>query len=75
MAIETPDHIYGELRKRGFSSRRWALDNGYRPRTVQDCINTYAPCTGKKPAPGSIAESVMMDLSITLNIDLFEGEE
>lgn len=44
MSISTANHIYGELRKRGYSVRNWAIERGFSPRTVQECIHTYAPC-------------------------------
>lgn len=74
MTIQTPDHIYGELRKRGYSVRRWADEQGYRPRTVQDCIHTYAPCKNKVPSKDSLSLKIMERISLTIGVDLI-GEQ
>lgn len=71
MSISTANHIYGELRKRGYSVRNWAIERGFSPRTVQECIHTYAPCKHRKPAAGTVSSSVMAGLSETLGVALY----
>lgn len=70
MSISTANHIYGELRKRGYSVRNWAIERGFSPRTVQECIHTYAPCKHKRPLEGTVSSKVMGALSETLGVAL-----
>ena len=73
MNIRTPNHIYGELKKAGYSVRRWALECNFKPRTVQECIHTYAPCKQKVPAKGTISSEIMTQLQEKLGVE-FYGE-
>ena len=75
MSISTANHIYGELKKRGYSVRNWAIEHGFRPRTVQECIHTYAPCKQRKPANGTVSLRVMQALGTTLGVDLYGGNK
>jgi len=74
MSISTANHIYGELKKHGYSVRRWALERGFSPRTVQECIHTYAPCKQRKPASGTVSSRIVAALSETLGVALY-GED
>lgn len=71
MSISTANHIYGELRKRGYSVRNWAIEHGFSPRTVQECIHTYAPCKHRQPADGTVSSRIMAGLSETLGVVLY----
>ncbi len=71
MNIRTPNHIYGELKKHGYSVRRWAIEREFSPRTVQECIHTYAPCKQKMPANGTISSEIMKQLAETIGSNLY----
>jgi hypothetical protein len=71
MSIRTANHIYGELKKHGFSVRRWAIEREFSPRTVQECIHTYAPCKHKIPAKGTVSADVMAQLEQTIGVSFY----
>ena len=71
MQIEKANHIHAALLLKGMSCRSWAISHGYNPRTVQKCIQWFAPNTGRKPKR-KLANSIMNDLSETLGVQLVE---
>ena len=50
MSISTANHIYGELRKRGYSVRNWAIERGFSPAPYRS-VFTLMPLasTGSQP--------------------------
>lgn len=74
MKIENANHIHAALRAQGITCRAWAISHGYHPRTVLDCIQMFAPCTGRKPRR-PLAKQIIVDLSKTINFDLMEGND
>lgn len=71
----TADYIYGELRKRGYSVRKWADEHEFAARTVQECIHTYAPAAGRVPAHGTVASKIMTALQGTLGMAFYAGDQ
>ncbi|WP_299001685.1 hypothetical protein [uncultured Shewanella sp.] len=73
MQIEKANHIHAALLAQGMSCRSWAIENGYKPRTVQKYIQWFAPDTGRRPKR-KLANSIMSDLSKTIGVQLLGGE-
>ncbi|OUR88295.1 hypothetical protein A9Q81_24225 [Gammaproteobacteria bacterium 42_54_T18] len=73
MKIENANQIHAALVRQGLSCRSWALLNGYNPRTVQKCIQLFAPNTGCKPKWGKISKQILSDLSKAIDFDLVGG--
>lgn len=69
MKIDNPNHMHAGLRAQGMTCRSWAISHGYHPRTVLDCIQKFAPCTGRKPQR-PLSKQIMVDLSTTIGFDL-----
>lgn len=72
MKIENANHIHAALRAQGITSRSWALEHKYHPRTVLHCIQMFAPDTGRKPKRPH-AKEIIAALSQTIGFDLMEG--
>jgi hypothetical protein len=70
MEIENSNQIHAALVRQGLSCRSWALLHKYNPRTVQKCIQLFAPDTGCKPKWGKISKQILRDLSKTIEFDL-----
>ncbi|MCG9722144.1 hypothetical protein [Shewanella sp. Isolate7] len=71
MKIENANHIHAALRAQGLTSRSWAVSKGFNPRTVQDCIQTFAPCEQRKPKR-TLSKRIIDELSKTIGYDLLE---
>ena len=69
MQIENANHIHAALVAEGLSCSSWAKANGYNPRTVQKCIQWFAPITGRKPKR-KLAKEIMSKLSKSIGFDL-----
>jgi hypothetical protein len=69
MKIESARHIHAALLANGQSCRAWAITHGYNPRTVQKCVQWFAPDTGRKPKRTKSIE-IMVGLSGYLDVDL-----
>lgn len=69
MEIENANHIHAALRAQGMSSRAWAIEHDYHPRTVQDCIQAFAPCMKRKPKR-PLSRRIMEELSQTIGFNL-----
>ncbi len=75
MQIEKANHIRAALLARGMSCRSWAYANGFKARTVQKCIQLFAPNTGRKPKR-KLSIEIITKLSKTIEVDLLgEGNE
>ncbi|MCZ4339620.1 hypothetical protein [Shewanella colwelliana] len=70
MEIENANQIHAALMRRGLSCRSWALREGYNPRTVQKCVQMFAPDTGLKPKWGKVSQTILRDLSVEIDFDL-----
>ncbi|UCX05455.1 helix-turn-helix domain-containing protein [Shewanella glacialimarina] len=70
MEIENANQIYAALMRRGLSCRAWALREGYNPRTVQKCVQMFAPDTGVKPRWGKVSKEILVELSNEIEFDL-----
>jgi hypothetical protein len=70
MEIENANQIHAALMCRGMSCRSWAHSKGYNPRTVQKCIQLFAPDTGLKPIWGKTSKQILRDLSEEISFDL-----
>ncbi|PKG74208.1 hypothetical protein CXF86_13885 [Shewanella sp. GutCb] len=70
MEIENAHQVHAALMRRGLSCRSWALREGYNPRTVQKCVQMFAPDTGIKPKWGKVSQSILRDLSVEISFDL-----
>ena len=73
MQIEKVNHIYAALLAKGMSCRSWAKMNGYKARTVQKCVQWFAPETGRKPKR-KLAREILTKLSVTIGFDLLGDE-
>lgn len=69
MQIEKANHIHAALLAQGMSCRSWAKSNGYNPRTVQKCVQWFAPETGRKPKR-KLAKEILTKLSESIAYDL-----
>jgi hypothetical protein len=69
MQIENANHIHAALVAKGLSCRSWAKANGYNPRTVQKCVQWFAPETGRKPKR-KLAKGILTKLSKSIGYDL-----
>jgi gp16 family phage-associated protein len=69
MKIENANHIHASLRAQGLTSRSWAIEHGYHPRTVLDSIRMFAPCMKRKPKR-PLSRQIIADLSATIDFDL-----
>lgn len=69
MKIENANHIHAALRAQGLTSRSWAVSNGFNPRTVQDCIQMFAPSQKRVPKR-PLSTKIIDELSKTIGYDL-----
>ncbi len=74
MNICNANHIHAALRAQGLSCRAWAIQHGYHPRTVLDCIQAFAPNTNRIPKR-PLSKQIMIDLSETVGVDLLGGQD
>jgi len=72
MKIDNANHIHAALRAQGMTCRSWALTHGYHPRTVLNCIQMFAPDTGRKPKRPH-AKEIIAALSASIGFDLIGG--
>lgn len=69
MKIDNANHIHAALRAQGLTCRAWAIEHGYHPRTVLDCIKVFAPNMQRKPKR-PLSCQIMADLSKTIGVKL-----
>ena len=69
MRIENANHMHAALVAKGMSCRSWAEDNGYNPRTVQKCIQQFAPDQGREPQR-SLSKEIMDKLWLTIGHEI-----
>ncbi len=74
MQIDNPNHIHAALKAQGLSCRAWSIAHGYHPRTVLDCISTFAPSTNRKPKR-PLSRQIMADLGKTIGKNLLENPD
>lgn len=70
MEIENSNQIHAALMRKGLSCRSWAIREGFNPRTVQKCVQLFAPNTGNKPKWGHVSKEILKALSCEIGCDL-----
>ena len=69
MKLVTSRDIQAALLSKGFSCRSWAIEHQFNPRTVQKCIQRFAP-DQNRVVTGKEYKKILDKLSETLGVQL-----